>query len=43
MNIKRDVRQVKNEWQSIRIGRSVVRYEIKSMTSRMAAFRRPLC
>jgi hypothetical protein len=29
MSIKRDVRRVKNEWQSIRIGRSVVRYENK--------------
>jgi hypothetical protein len=43
MSIKRDVGWVKNEWQSIRIDRSVVRYKNKSITSRMAAFGRPLC
>ena len=33
MSIKRGVEQVKNESKSIRIGRSVVRYENKSISS----------
>jgi hypothetical protein len=39
ISIKRGVRQVKNKSKSIRIGRSVVRYKNKSISSRMTAFR----
>ena len=42
MSIRRGVRRAKNEWQSIRIGRSLVRYKNKSITSQITAFGRPL-
>jgi len=43
MNIRRDVGRARNEWQFIRIDRSLVRYENKSISSQITAFGRPLC
>jgi hypothetical protein len=42
MSIKRDVGRVKNEWQFIKIDRSLVRHEYKSISSQMTAFGSPL-
>jgi hypothetical protein len=33
MNIRRDVRRARNEWQFIRIDRSLLRYKNKSISS----------
>jgi hypothetical protein len=43
MNIRRDVGRARNEWQFIRIDRSLLRYENKSISSQITAFGRPLC
>jgi hypothetical protein len=43
MNIRRDVGRARNKWQFIRIDRSLVRYENKSISLLITAFGRPLC
>jgi hypothetical protein len=43
INIRRDVGRARNEWQFIRIDRSLLRYKNKSISSQITAFGRPLC
>jgi hypothetical protein len=43
MNIRRGVGRARNEWQFIRIDRSLVRYGNKNISSQITAFGRPLC
>jgi hypothetical protein len=42
MSIKRDARKARNELESIRIDKSLVRYKYTSISLQITAFRSPL-